>query len=371
MSETIRSEPLPADDTIHIRACLPRNGFELDVDLRLPAQGVTVIFGHSGSGKTSLLRVLAGLEKAASAQLSIDGDSWQSPKHFVPTHKRKLAYVFQEASLFVHLTVQQNLDYGRRRNPSRTITTTDDVGQHIVKLLNIQSLLERYPAALSGGERQRVAIARALLSQPQLLLMDEPLASLDFARKQEILRYLERIRAELNIPIIYVTHSADELVRLADHLVVLERGRVCAQGRLAEVLADQGVMAGISAEPFSLWQGQVVARPSDERLTEVDVDGLCLRLAKQQGHNIDVRLRLYAKDISLSLTAATDSSILNVLPCVIRDIDNTCAQGQRLISLACGSQTLLARLTDFSCEQLGLHDGLALFAQIKAVSVVQ
>ena len=372
---------------IRARFVLQRGDFCLDVDVCLPSRGVTVIFGHSGSGKTSLLRAIAGLEHLPVGELSLGADTWQSDRVFLPTHKRPLAYVFQEASLFEHLNVAQNLAYGRRRLARKQASVSVEEYQHILALLDIAPLLSRYPEQLSGGERQRVAIARALLSKPQLLLMDEPLASLDFARKQEILSYLERLRRELQIPMLYVTHSTDEMVRLADHVLVLEGGRVRAKGSLPAVLADQRVLANLSDEPFTLLQGRRLTPSSDARLTEVDVGGLTIRLARSAAavapevHEQPLRLRLLARDISLTLSPAADSSILNILPCRIVELGACDTEGRRLLRLECmqASQSvveqapiqLLAQLTDFSCEQLQLKSGMQVFAQIKAVSLLQ
>jgi ABC-type sulfate/molybdate transport systems ATPase subunit len=209
-------------------------GFTLDVDLELPSRGITALFGHSGSGKTTLLRCIAGLERPSNGYLAIDGALWQDDASFLPTHRRPIGYVFQEASLFPHLSVQGNLDYGAKRCGCRP--TSADF-QKVIDLLGIGALLDRKPDRLSGGERQRVAIARALLTAPRLLLMDEPLAALDLARKNEILPYLERLHDELEIPVLYVSHAPDEVARLADHLVVMDGGSAVAQGPLADVLS--------------------------------------------------------------------------------------------------------------------------------------
>jgi molybdate transport system ATP-binding protein len=210
--------------------------FVLDVDLALPAKGVTVLYGQSGSGKTTLLRCLAGLVHAPGGVLSVDGDQWQGDELFVPTHKRPIGYVFQEPSLFEHLTVEGNLSYAQKRVDLAGSSGSVLSSKEVIELLGIENLMQRKPNQLSGGEKQRVAIARALFSQPELLLMDEPLASLDTQRKREILPYLEKLRLELKIPIVYVTHSIDELSRLADWVVVLDQGRVVANGSLADVL---------------------------------------------------------------------------------------------------------------------------------------
>ncbi|MCX8085550.1 MAG: molybdenum ABC transporter ATP-binding protein [Rhodocyclaceae bacterium] len=219
---------------IEARFRLAYPGFTLDADLSLPASGVTALFGPSGSGKTTLLRAIAGLERVPGGRLVFDGEVWQDERTFLPTHRRPIGYVFQEASLFPHLSVRGNLEYGMKRRNCRPASADF---AHIVELLGIGHLLERKPERLSGGEKSRVAIARALLSAPRLMLMDEPLAALDLARKQEILPYLERLHEELEIPLLYVSHAPDEVARLADHLVVLEAGRVIAQGPTGATLA--------------------------------------------------------------------------------------------------------------------------------------
>lgn len=218
---------------LECRFRLDRPAFCLDIDLELPARGVTAIFGPSGSGKTTLLRCVAGLERAPGGWLSVAGEVWQDGHRWVPTHRRSLGFVFQEPSLFPHLSVAGNLRYGQLRGTGERRLCLDGA----VELLGLGALLDRRPDQLSGGERQRVAIARALATAPRLLLMDEPLASLDMQRKLEILPYLERLHAELEIPVLYVSHAADEVERLADHLLVLEAGRALASGPLAETLA--------------------------------------------------------------------------------------------------------------------------------------
>ncbi len=210
--------------------------FELSVNLRLPNSGITVLYGHSGSGKTTLLRCIAGLQQAQEGYLEINGSVWQDSDMgvFLPTHKRPLGYVFQEANLFSHLTVRENLNFGLKRIK----TNFDSIKfEHIVNLLGIEHLMNRMPERLSGGEKQRVAIARALVLNPEILLMDEPLASLDSKRKQEILPFLSRLNQELNIPVLYVTHSQQEVAQLADYLVIMAEGKVQAAGSLSETLS--------------------------------------------------------------------------------------------------------------------------------------
>ncbi|MCS5590626.1 MAG: molybdenum ABC transporter ATP-binding protein, partial [Candidatus Thioglobus sp.] len=206
--------------------------FILDTDFSIPDKGITVVFGPSGSGKTSLLRAIAGLERGDGGFLKIGNSIWQDGENFVPPHKRSVGYVFQDASLFDHLNVQGNLDYGINRSSS----TEKDFIESIINLLDIKPLLDRATVQLSGGEKQRVAIARALAVKPHILLMDEPLSALDLKRKQEILPYLDSLHDELDIPLIYVTHSPDEASRLADHLVLLEEGCVVGSGAIDKML---------------------------------------------------------------------------------------------------------------------------------------
>lgn len=224
---------------------LENGEFNLDVDLRLPATGINVLFGRSGSGKTSLLRCMAGLDRTPHGFMQLAETVWQDDAAFVAVHQRQIGYIFQDANLFEHLTARQNLEYAKRR----AVKNADIEFDRLVELLGIGALLERYPVQLSGGERQRVAMARALLTGPKLLLMDEPLASLDVERKQEILPYLERLAAQFTIPIVYVTHSMDEVARLADHLVIIDAGRVVAQGSLAEILPRLDLPVKLCGKP--------------------------------------------------------------------------------------------------------------------------
>ena len=233
---SVPTPTLGGADAIQARFKVEHAGFTLDVDLNLPGRGVSALFGHSGSGKTSCLRCFAGLDRPSDGYLQVNGEVWQDSAQglFVPAHKRAVGYVFQGANLFAHLSVRRNLEYGLKRIPAaqRRIAL-----EQAVALLGIGHLLQRLPGKLSGGEQQRVGIARALLTSPRMLLLDEPLAALDLKRKQEVLPYLERLHSELQMPIIYVSHAPDEVARLADHLVLLEDGKVSASGPLKATLA--------------------------------------------------------------------------------------------------------------------------------------
>lgn len=351
---------------------LELNDFKLDVDVCLPGSGITAIFGQSGSGKTTLLRCIAGLHKASDARCFFAGDCWQQGSTFLATHKRPLAYVFQESSLFPHLTVLKNLEYGCKRVKPRVHR---EIFDHIVELLGLQTLLLRRPMSLSGGERQRVAIARALLLQPKLLLMDEPLASLDSQRKQEVLSYLEKVRDELNIPCLYVSHSIDEVARLADQVLVLEQGQVIRQGNVDDVLRFDGGLSLAQQQPFSLLYARVVTACDDQHLAILNVDGLLLRMpALDVGAGQELRLRLYAKDISICLDKPEHSSILNIIPCHITSIEEMNGEqsgSQRRVHLQWGQSHIWAQITTYSCRQLNLKADMLVYAQVKAVSVMQ
>lgn len=357
-----------------IRLTLPRADFALSVDLVLPAQGITVLFGASGSGKTTLLRGVAGLERGVGPNglVEIAGERWQddSAQVFWPTWRRPLGYVFQEASLLEHLDVQGNLQYGLKRTRSPQAAPALAAA---IELLGIGGLLRRRAAQLSGGERQRVAIARALATQPRLLLLDEPLAALDALRRQEILPWLERLRDELHLPMLYVTHSIDELARLADHLVVLERGQVQAAGPATEVMARTDGPALGGEEAGALLHGQVVEHDARWHLVRVAFDGgsLWLRDGPCAVVGQRVRLRVLARDVSLATEVPQHTSIQNPLHCRITAIVQDAHPSQVLVRLQCGSAVLLARITARAADALGLHPDQPVWAQVKSVALVQ
>ncbi|MFU8788672.1 MAG: molybdenum ABC transporter ATP-binding protein [Methylobacter sp.] len=355
--------------TILARFQLDYGDFKLDVDLKLPGTGITVLFGHSGSGKTTLLRCIAGLQRAPQGFLEINGNTWQNSERglFLPTHKRPLGYVFQEANLFPHLTVRDNLNYGLKRikhNPGAVKL------EQALELLGIGHLLERLPGNLSGGERQRVAIARALALNPEVLLMDEPLASLDFKRKQEILPFLSRLHQQLDIPVLYVTHSQQEVAQLADTLVIMEEGRALASGALAETQSRLDVPLAQDREAATVWQATIAEHETGYHLTRVDVAGGSLSLpALAAPVGTPVRVQIYARDVSIALEAPTASSILNVLPAIITGIADG-RDGQTVVQMRIGNQALLAHITRKSALLLDLQIGMAVVVQIKGTSIL-
>ncbi|MDB5931052.1 MAG: molybdenum transporter ATP-binding protein [Polaromonas sp.] len=355
-----------------IRLSLVRLAFKLQADLLLPARGITVLFGPSGSGKTTLLRCVAGLERAAGAFVQIDGQAWQDDSRsiFLPVWRRPLGYVFQEASLFDHLDVRGNLAYGLRRAGSGQTAIALEAA---IELLGIGGLLGRRTHQLSGGERQRVAIARALATQPRLLLLDEPLAALDHARRQDILPWLERLRDELSIPMLYVTHSADEVARLADTLVVLDQGLVVAAGPVAGVLARIDTPVVLGEDAGALLQATVAERDGRWHLMRASFSGGSLWL-QDSGLALGaaLRLRVLARDVSLALEAplAGSTSIQNLLPCRVLSVMPGQHPSQALVQLACGESVLLARITARAADTLGLLPGRPVWAQVKSAALV-
>ncbi|MFH0783278.1 MAG: molybdenum ABC transporter ATP-binding protein [Pseudomonadota bacterium] len=353
---------------IQARFHLEWPGFILDVDLDLPATGVTALFGHSGSGKTTLLRCMAGLERAPKGCLKINGDIWQDGTHWIPIHKRPLGYVFQEASLFDHLSVIGNLRYGRKR-----VADCQQVSlEQAIEFLGIGHLLDRKPDRLSGGERQRVAIARALAVSPRLLLMDEPLAALDLKRKREILPYLERLHNDLEIPIIYVSHSPDEVARLADYIVAMEDGRVLVHGPLSETLTRTDLPVRIGEDACAIFDAIIGEVDADWHLARVDFPGGSLWF-RDPGLAVGrrVRVRVLARDVSLSRLPPQESSIQNVLPGKVDAIGEDEHPGLAIVRIRLGTSKLVARLTRRAVAYLNLELGQEIWIQVKSAALME
>lgn len=354
---------------LRLQLQLSRPDFRLDVDVQLPGNGITVVFGQSGSGKTSLLRCVAGLDRPDSAHIAVHEHVWQDDRQkiFVPPWRRPVGYVFQEASLFTHLDVRANLYYGLRRAKD-----ADPAALHeAIELLGIGALLARDVAALSGGERQRVAIAAALALRPRLLLLDEPLAALDAPRRQEIMPWLERLRDQVRIPILYVTHSVDEVARLADHLLVLAGGQVQASGQVSEVLAGLAPPIALGEDMAAIFSATVQARDPRWHLMQVQFGDASLWI-KDAGQPLGtpVRLRLWARDISLARSRATDTSIQNLLPATVTALLPEAHPSQVLVHLLCGGQGIWARITARAAQALDLQVGTAVWAQVKSAALV-
>ena len=353
-------------DQISIRLDGRLGTFEIDVDFFAPMHGITALFGPSGCGKTTILRSVAGLNRIP-GEIRVGGDIWQNERLSLPTHKRPIGYVFQEASLFPHLSVRQNLTYGALRTKAEHAIRFEEV----VELLGLAHLIDRWPSHLSGGERQRVSIGRALLSQPRLLLMDEPLSALDRMAKDEILPYFEALHSSLKIPILFVTHDISEVERLADHLVLLKSGRVQMSGRLSDVLAAPDSPLATRSDFAAVLPG---------RIEGIDPDGIAVvkigtteiyLLADSLSPGEPVRVRIAAGDVSIARQRAQDSSILNAVPVRILGIEAIgVSETGLLLGLPDGAGQFRARISRRSTIRLNLQEGEEVIAQIKSVSLL-
>jgi len=356
-------------DGITLRLAGSLGRFSMDVAFEAPMQGITALFGPSGCGKTTLLRCVAGLQRMAGF-LRVGTESWQddAARLFVAPHRRSVGYVFQEASLFPHLTVRGNLEFGFERIAARERRVAFD---DAVELLSVNALLPRRPDGLSGGQRQRVAIARALLTSPRLLLMDEPLASLDRQSRDEILPSLERLHDELSMPMFYVSHAADEVGRLADHLVLLEHGRVRAEGPLHELRPRLDLALDLGAEADAIIETSVVGHDEEFHLSHLEFSAGRFRVARTAlpiGRR--TRLRVLARDVSITLEPQIGTSILNVFPAVIEDLADD-GPAHVLLRLDLSGTPMLSRLTRKSVQALSLEPGRRVYAQVKAVALLE
>ena len=353
------------------RFYLEKNDFTLDVDFTLPSMGITALFGTSGSGKTSLLRCIAGLDRAENGYLSLGNTLWQDNKHFVPVHKRNIATVFQDSRLFTHLSIKDNLQYGLKRNNTQAAPL--DYAD-VVELLGIDSLLQKSCQALSGGQRQRVAIARALLSNPHLLLMDEPLASLDTSSKQEILPYLEQVQKHVDIPIIYVSHALDEVLQLADSMMLIDNGSISALGSINDLLTNTNLPLAHRHEACSILAGKVKAHEADFYLSHIEINSGSVSLSQiDKAVGDTVKLKIAARDVSIALSPPVNTSINNIFPVIISDIIPTDDPSKMLASLLVGEEILLAQITLKSAESLQLKEKIknkdVVYAQVKSVAL--
>lgn len=353
--------------TIKARFKLQRSEFQLNVELEIPSRGVTAIFGDSGCGKTTLLRTIAGLERCSNGYLKIDDILWQDQQHFVPTEQRALGYVFQEASLFDHLNVLKNIQYGCSRVPEQEQTISLE---QAIKLLALEPLLNRKTSQLSGGERQRVAIARALANSPKILLMDEPLSALDLKRKQEIMPFLESLHDSLSIPVLYVSHAPGEIARLADHLVLIEQGKVRASGSLDSMLTRLDLPLAHGDKAAALIHAKVAQHDPEFDVTYLDFPGGRFTVAhKDLPINHGVRLRVIARDVSITLEHQKDTSILNIFPAIVDSITPE-GKAQVMVRLLVNNISILSRITRKSASVLDLAPGKTVYAQVKTVALL-
>ncbi|CAM8626365.1 ModC ABC-type molybdate transport system, ATPase component [Comamonadaceae bacterium] len=357
-----------------IQLNVSKPGFSLVVDMELPSKGISVLYGPSGSGKTTVLRCIAGLERSPQALVQVGGQIWQdeSAGVFLPTYRRSLGYVFQEASLFAHLDVAGNLEFARRRATPRMDGSPLLTPEFAIQTLGLSKLLHRRTTDLSGGERQRVAIARALATNPQILLLDEPLASLDEARRREVLPWLEQLGSELKIPMVYVSHATEEVTRLADTLVVLEQGRVMALGPVDTVLSQVEPVIRLGGETASLVTGRVISHDPQWHLSEIAFDGGTFWVPDAELQTGQwVRLRVLARDVSIATQAPSGSSIQNTVACTVAQILPDQQPAQALVRLDVSGTALWARLTRRAVQQLQLQPGMHVWAQVKAMALTQ
>jgi molybdate transport system ATP-binding protein len=353
---------------IKIRSTLQRTDFKMDIDAELPGQGVTVVFGPSGCGKTSLLRTVSGLETEAKGRLSINDQVWQDDASgaWLPAHERGAGFVFQQPGLFRHLSVLDNLMFGQRRRGAGRLDRNT-----VISTLELEPLISRRVTELSGGEQQRVSLGRALMSNPRILLLDEPMAALDAGSKSRLIPFVENALHLLDIPALYVTHSTEELVRLADQAMVMEAGRVVACGSLIEVFSDFDNPLSKVDDSFSVLRGTAAGEQLAGLLAIRTEGGNLFHVP--QGSSSDtqqVRLKIQARDVSVALEKPQKTSILNILPAVVENVSQVSPLGNCTIKLDLHGDKLLARISDFSRRQLGVEPGAKLYAQVKAVALL-
>jgi molybdate transport system ATP-binding protein len=353
--------------SILVDARVRKGDFELHVEFEVPSTGFTAVSGPSGCGKTTLLRTIAGLEPGAHGRISVGGEPWLTPERRVPTHRRAVGYVFQQAALFPHLDVRGNLLFGRaRRHDGRPALAFDEV----VDLLGLPRLLDRDVAGLSGGERQRVAIAQALLSSPRVLLMDEPMAALDRASRQTLLPYLEALQRALDIPVLYVTHALDEVARLADAMLLIQAGRLTASGPVDELLTRLDLPMAHGREAGAVIRARISGQDEADRLTRLEFSGGELWVPRVElPPGTPVRLRILSRDVSLSLQPPGGSSIINGFAARVVDVADA-GPAEVMVRLRAGDETLLTRVSRRAQRLLAIEPGRELYAQVKSVAAL-
>lgn len=353
--------------SIALRFHIQRGEFALNIDTVIPGSGVTAIFGPSGSGKTTLLRAIAGLEYAEDGHLKVGDVVWQGNNTFLPTHQRKVGYVFQEPSLFSHLTVQGNINYGLKRIKDES---SADVLQNAINLLGIEHLLQRMPWQLSGGEQQRVAIARALATSPSMLLLDEPLAALGDEQKTAILPYLKSVYKTLDIPVLYVSHSRDEVARLADHLLLLDNGEIKACGPISEMFTAMNLPLAHQDNAESIIEASVSSFDEQFGLATLAFSGGQFLVASAPLNiGSTVRLQVLARDVSITLEPQINTSILNIIAVTIDQIVKE-SSAQMTLRLTADNTVLLSKISCKSADDLNLKKGAQVYAQVKTAAIL-
>ncbi len=353
---------------MRIKVFVERGDFNLNVDIDIPENGVTMVYGPSGAGKTTLLRSIAGLEKNINGLIKVGDSVWQDDNICLPVHSRSLGFVFQDPSLFPHLSAKDNIEYGLKRSPR---SENNKLMGRSIELLGIGSLLSRMPEQLSGGENQRIAIARAISCSPKILLMDEPLSSLGNTHKKEIMPYLESLNNNLDIPIIYVSHSSDEVIRLSDYLIYLDSGLVIDQGPISKMISSPKLPFSQGDSAKSLIKGTIKEHDEKFNLTNIEFSGGIISVASESlSIGRSVRLSVGARDVSITRDHQSDTSILNIFPVKIEKI-NSDGNAQMMIICKIGQGVLFSRITRKSVYLLNLKEGDNVFAQIKSVALIQ
>lgn len=357
------------DERLDFRLRAVRGDFVLDAEQSWPLGGCTAVFGPSGAGKSTLLRLIAGLERPDQGLIKCSGETWcdAQNRRFTPAHRRPVSLVFQDGRLFPHLTVAGNLDYAARR--AKETAGTDRAA--IVEAFDLETLLARRPDGLSGGERQRVALARSLLARPRLLLLDEPLSALDRRRKSDILPYLDDLPRRFGVAVVYVSHNADEILRLADRVVVLKEGRIEAAGAPQATLAAFGAgEGGDDLYAGAVLAGVIEAHDARYRLTRVRIEGgaLVLPMHECKAVGASVAMRIDPRNVAIALTAPSSISIRNAIPSIVRSIETIEETPFAIVELAVGESRLRAQLTRASCDELGLRPGKSVVALVKSAS---
>lgn len=343
--------------------------FCLDVEMALPDKGITVLFGPSGSGKTCLLNLIAGLDRynknIIHSNFNLNDKVIDDSNNRIKLKPwlRKVAYVFQDNRLFPHMNTLKNILFGFKRCNSNL--SVDE----LVKIFNLQDLLTHFPSELSGGQKQRVSMVRALLSQPELLILDEPLAALDYQSKQSLLPYIDSVHKILNIPMIYVSHDIKEVLRLADYVVVMDKGKIIDQGDIAKLCISQPLLTQQEGASFIL-EGKVSEIYETDKLVQIDCKEKILITAENMHVNQQVRLLIHARDVSLCLTPPQDSSILNCIPIVINKLQSDNNSKLRVMATM-GGQTIVALISHRSAHQLQVESGREMFAQFKATAMIK